>query len=136
MAIALQYNPEKKILYATIIDKLISSEFADTLKEISDSDEYPSDVGILWDASSINTSIGNKQCELDLIEIQKRFPEGGKAKIAIITSSDFTFGMRQEIPNQFYGRARDFFSSSGYAEDGDEIEETRRAFDDFEQPFL
>jgi hypothetical protein len=95
MAIALQYNPEKKILYATIIDKLSSSEFTDRLNEISRSDDYPPDTGILLDASSVNTSIGNSQCELNIIEIQKRFPEEGTVKIAIITSSDFTFGMRR-----------------------------------------
>lgn len=93
MAIALQYNPEKNILYATIIDELSPSEFADTFKAISDSGDYPPDIGILWDTTSINTPLGNRQCTLDLNELRKRFPEEGKAKIAIVTSSDYTFGM-------------------------------------------
>ncbi len=95
MSIILEYNPGKKILYATMTDKLSSSEFADALKKIACPDDYPPDVGILWDASSINTPIGNMQCELDLTEIRKRFPEEGKTKIAIITSSDFTFGINR-----------------------------------------
>jgi hypothetical protein len=95
MSIVLEYDSEKKILYATIIGKLNSSEFTDALNEITASGNYPPDVGILLDASSINTSVGNWQCELNITEIQKRFPEEGKAKIAIITSSDFTFGMRR-----------------------------------------
>ncbi|MBN2402579.1 MAG: hypothetical protein JXN64_09265 [Spirochaetes bacterium] len=92
MSIALQYNPERKILHATILDQMSSGEFTDVLKNIIDSDDYPPDVGILWDMSSINKPIGNRKFDLDLAEIQNIFSESGKVKIAIITPSDFTFG--------------------------------------------
>lgn len=93
MSIILQYSPEKKVLYITVLDELNLSEFADKLEEITHSDDYPSDAGILLDASSINMPFGNRQFDLDLIEIRKKFIEMEKAKIAIITSSDFTFGI-------------------------------------------
>ncbi len=90
MPIALEYNDEKKILCATVIKMMSSSEFHDALKKITD--DYPPDTQILWDTSSVYVPVGSDRCKLDLIELHKKFPEEGKTKIAIITSSDYTFG--------------------------------------------
>jgi hypothetical protein len=90
MPISFEYDTEKNILYATIIEKLSAKEFFDALKKITD--DYPPNTHLLWDASSVYMPIGNDQCKMDIIEIQKKFPPESKTKIAIITSSDFTFG--------------------------------------------
>jgi hypothetical protein len=95
MSVALEYNPGKKIVYLTIMGNLILSKVADVLKEINYSDNYPSDVGILLDTTSINVPIGNMQLDSDFIEIRKIFLEKGKAKIAVITN-DFTFGIGEK----------------------------------------
>jgi hypothetical protein len=95
MPIALQFNPENKILYATIIDAASSDGFSDTLNKIAGSNDYPPDIGILLDTSSICTSIGNAQFKLDLNDIRKIFPEKGNTRIAIIAASDYTFGTKR-----------------------------------------
>jgi hypothetical protein len=95
MSIALEYDQEKKIVYLTILEKLNLSKVADALKEINYSDNYPLDVGILLDTSSINVPIGNMQVDPDFVEIRKLFLEREKAKIAIITN-DFTFGIGEK----------------------------------------
>jgi hypothetical protein len=93
MPILFEYNPEKNIYYLTIIKNFSTDEFDGILKKITQADHYPSDSGVLLDASSLNVPIGDLQFNRDITEIRKRFLSRGKGKTAIITSSDFTFGM-------------------------------------------
>lgn len=93
MPIDIRHDQEKKILYVTIRDQICQNEFADTLERITNSDNYPPDVAILWDARSVNMPVADKQFVSNLVEIRKRYPERKKSKIAIIAPSDFTFGM-------------------------------------------
>jgi len=89
----LRYDREKKILYATVNEKLLQNEIANVFEEITNSDDYPPDVAVLWDARTMNVLSANRQYEIDLIKTRKKFPARGKSKVAIIVSSDLSFGL-------------------------------------------
>lgn len=84
MSVVLDYNPENKILYLTILNELNANEITDSLKKIRNSNDYPPDAAILLDVSSINTTINNIQLCLESAGIQEIIIEREKAKIAII----------------------------------------------------
>lgn len=84
MSVVLDYNPENRILYLTVLNELNTKKIADSLKKIRNSNDYPPDAGILMDVSSINTTINNIQLCLESAGIQEIIIEREKAKIAII----------------------------------------------------
>jgi hypothetical protein len=93
MPIDLRYDAAKNILYATIQGQIQRNEFAEALRAITNSSEYPPDVAVLWDARFVEMSSVDSKYELELIGIRKSFPERGNSKIAIIVSSTMAFGM-------------------------------------------
>jgi hypothetical protein len=93
MPINLRYDRVKKILYATIQEQTNPNEFSNATKEMVSSNEYPPDVRVLWDARSAKLPLFDTRILMEFIEIRKRYPERGKAKLAIIVSNDFAFGI-------------------------------------------
>ena len=93
MPVDLRYDKEKSILYATVREQLSPNEFSNAAKEIVCSNDYPPDVRILWDIRSIKMPLLVSRQFIDFTEIRKKYPERGKAKIAVIVSSDLAFGM-------------------------------------------
>ena len=93
MSIDLKYDPKSGILYATIGEHISQSEFSDALEKITHSVEYPPDVKVLWDARSARSAQGDDNAVMRFIGIRKIFPDRGNTKIAIVVSSDFSFGM-------------------------------------------
>jgi hypothetical protein len=102
MPLELRYDGEKRLLYVTVDGNVHVNEFDDVTKSIVSSDDYPPDTPTLWDARSVSAKLdaqavqasgGEKQFLLKLIELRKRYPERGNAKLAIVVSSDFSFGM-------------------------------------------
>jgi len=93
MPIDLKYDRAVKILHATIREHISPDEFSDATKEMISSDEYPPDVKVLWDARSIKKLPFDMNVMMEFIEIRKKYPERGKARLAIIVSGDFAFGI-------------------------------------------
>jgi hypothetical protein len=93
MPIDLKYDQNKKILYATIQERINSQEFTLATKAIVSSNEYPPDVRILWDARTVKLPVFDKGLLLEFIEIRKKYPERGNARLAILISDNFAFGI-------------------------------------------
>ena len=93
MPIELRYDLQKNILFATIGEQITRSEFSESLEKIIHSIDYPPDVKVLWDARLVNMPDSDKSFLKDFIEIRKKYPERGKTKLAIVVSTDLSFGM-------------------------------------------
>jgi len=93
MSADLRYDREKNILHIVLHGSVTLDEFADVLETITHTEEYPPDVPAIWDLSALDTSdLDISMIEL-LNDIRKRFPERGLTKLAIVASSELTFGL-------------------------------------------
>jgi hypothetical protein len=102
MPLELRYDGEKRILCVTVDGNVRVDEFDVVMKQIVSSNDYPPNVPTLWDVRSVHVKLdaesvraqgGEKQFLLAMIEMRKRYPERGDAKLAILVPNDFTFGM-------------------------------------------
>ena len=93
MPIDLHYDREKNILYVTIGEQITQEEFSKAIEKITHSDEFPPDVPTLWDLRTGDFTTADSSLTTLFIEIRKKHPERGKAKIALIVSDDLAFGM-------------------------------------------
>jgi len=99
----LHYYGDQKFLKVVVQGLLPRDEFAEAVRRITRSEDYPPDIPVLWDTRLAEMPAVDSKFERDLIEIRKTFPERGKAKIAILVSENVAFGM---------GRMYEMLSSS------------------------
>jgi hypothetical protein len=91
MPVIAQYEKEKKILYITIFDHFDLTGIYDAFSKI---DTQSPEAGILLDISSMTVPIGDMDFNMKTGEIRKIINQRKKAKTAIFTTNDFTFGVR------------------------------------------
>jgi hypothetical protein len=102
MPLELRYDGEKRILCVTVDGNVRVDEFDVVIRRIVSSNDYPPNVPTLWDVRSVRVRLdaesvraqgGETQFLLAMIEMRKRYPERGNAKLAIVVPNDFRFGM-------------------------------------------
>lgn len=92
MAVHCEYNSDKKILECVIEEKLTIDVFRSTLNMIVNSEEYPPDTNTLWDLRNFDFSTIDAETQRQWVDLRKKHPERGKAKMAIVVDSDMNFG--------------------------------------------
>ncbi len=94
MAIKLKYDQHSKILKVTVVGDLDLHEIASAFDEITSSEGYPSNVDTLWDMRKANLDSTNAEFWQSLIGMrQQRYPKRKNFRLALVASSDFSFGM-------------------------------------------
>ena len=59
---------------------------------IVNSEEYPPDTNTLWDLRNFDFSTIDAETQRQWVDLRKKHPERGKAKMAIVVDSDMNFG--------------------------------------------
>ncbi len=93
MPISFHYDRGKKILYGTMTGRITEDEFQASLQEILQSDQFPPDTRTLWDLRELDFSTIDSLMEKRLINIRRKYPERGRARLAFIVAGDLAFGM-------------------------------------------
>ena len=93
MPIEFRYDREKEILRLVIESPLILEEVRTAMKEVTGSHDFSPDVGTVWDLRALDFRHVDRAFEQSIIEIRKRFPERGVARIAIVVADELGFGM-------------------------------------------
>ncbi len=93
MPITIRYDREKKVLYGTMTGQVTEDEFQASLLEILQSDQFPPDTRTLWDLRELDFRTIDSLMEKRLINIRRRYPERGRARLAFIVAGDLAFGM-------------------------------------------
>ena len=93
MPIEFRYDREKEILHLVMESPLTLEEVRAAMKDVTSSDEFSPDVGTMWDLRALDFSHVDRAFEESVIEIRKRFPERGGARIALIVADELGFGM-------------------------------------------
>ncbi len=93
MAVEYQYDSNKEILYITIRSYIEIQDIENTLAYIMNSSECPPDVKTLWDIRPASLENINMAEQEKAINIRKKFPQRGKAKIAVVADNDLAFGL-------------------------------------------
>jgi hypothetical protein len=93
MSVTLSHNPQKKILYITVIGPLLFEEFSATMEQISHSDEYPPDIPTLWDLRETDIQGWDQTFLKKILRTRKEYGERMHAKVSLIASSDLAYGM-------------------------------------------
>ncbi len=93
MPVRLRYDGEKEILCVAVKNPFTLEEFEAAVKDIVESDQFPPDIGALWDLRELDFNDIDRSFEEDLINIQMKFPERGQARLALITPEGLGFGM-------------------------------------------
>ena len=93
MPITLRYDRKKKVLYGTMTGQVTEEEFQATLQEILQSDQFPPDTGTLWDLRELDFRTIDTPLEKRFINIRRKYPQRGRARLAFIVAGDLGFGM-------------------------------------------
>jgi len=93
MPISFHYDRGKKIIYGTMTGQITEDEFQASLQEILQSEHFPPETRTLWDLRELDFSTIDTLLEKRLINIRRKYPERGRARIAFIVASDLGFGM-------------------------------------------
>jgi hypothetical protein len=93
MPVEFRYDREKEVLFGTMTSPLMPEEIEAALKDITRSDQFPPDTNVLWDMRKVDFSALDRNFEESLINIQKKFPERGRARVAWIAAEDHAFAM-------------------------------------------
>lgn len=95
MPIHFKYNNNNNVLYGSIEGQLSIDEVRLMMEQLVVSRDFSSDVRALWDLRKLNFSNIDANFERQLIILRQSFPERGKAKIALVSNVDLSFGMRK-----------------------------------------
>ena len=95
MPVHFKYNNNNNVLYGSIEGQLTIDEVRLMMEELVVSKDFASDVRALWDLRKLNFTNIDANFERQLILLRKSFPERGKAKIALVSNVDLSFGMRK-----------------------------------------
>ena len=93
MAVEYRFNREKEILYITIIGSFTPEDIEKTAAYITKSNEFSPEVNTVWDIRFANFTNISLDYQEKLKNIRKRFPQRGKAKIALVADNDLSFGL-------------------------------------------
>ena len=93
MSLDMKYDDEKNILYGSYKGAFTVDQFEAQLKEIVSGADFPPDVPTIWDLSETDISKFDRDFIQQLLAIRERFPSRGDALIAVVASSDLTFGI-------------------------------------------
>ncbi len=93
MPVTLTYNPQKKILYLTVVGPLSLEEYVATIQRITHSPEYPPNVSALWDLRKADLQSADRTFFKKILERREQHREREHVKVALIASSDLEYGM-------------------------------------------
>lgn len=93
MTCYLHYEPQLHVLFATLCRIPTLQESIHILERITSSPDYPANVSILWDIRAVDACQFNAEVFRRFIDARQRFPERGRACIAILVDGDLAYGM-------------------------------------------
>ncbi len=93
MIYSLRYEPQSSLLFATLYQIPTLQESIHILKQITSSADYPANVSILWDVRAVDACQCNAEVLRHFIDARQRFPQRGRACIAILVDSDLAYGL-------------------------------------------
>ncbi len=111
MPIEFRYDRKKEILCVAVKNPFTFEEFEEAVKDIINSDQFPPDIRALWDLRELDFNDIDRSFEERLINIQKKYPERGQARLALITPDGLGFGMTrmyEALSNDLPRRIRAF----------------------------
>jgi hypothetical protein len=88
MSIELNYNEDKKYLYAVIAGKSINNEMHSALEIIVNSDHHPPNVDITWDLTQISLDSISPDLAIRITQVREKFPQRANANAAIVISDE------------------------------------------------
>ena len=103
MPVKLRYDREKEILCVAVENPFKLEEFEAAVKDIIESDQFPPDIGAVWDLRELDFTVFDRSFEEELINIQKKYPERGEARLALVTPDGHGFGMMRMYEGLSYG---------------------------------
>ena len=114
MSIEFRYDREKEVLFGMMTSPLTPEEVAATLKDITESDQFPPDIRTLWDLRELDLKDLDRSVANRLISVQKKYPQRGSARVAWIVANVHGFGMGrmyEALSGDLPHRMRVFFRS-------------------------
>lgn len=95
MPVHFKYNNDNNVLYGSIEGQLSMDEVRLMMEQLVVSKDFASDVRALWDLRKLNFTNIDANFERQLILLRQSFPEREKAKIALVSNVDLSFGMKK-----------------------------------------
>ncbi len=99
MPVELYYDKKKDALFGIMRGLITIEENENALNTIMKSDQYPPDIRTLWDVREQDFTNIDADFEMRLIELRKKYPERGNARMALVVSTDLGFGMSRMYQN-------------------------------------
>jgi hypothetical protein len=93
MPMQVHYDPRTGILFGVCTGRITLAEYEVALRGIVTSSEHPPDADVLWDLRDVDYSAVDTDYVNDLIAIRGKYPQRGKAKIAVVAREDVGFGL-------------------------------------------
>jgi hypothetical protein len=93
MTIDIDYKREKRFLYIVVKGHSTIEEYEKAMEEITESEQYPADVNTMWDVREQELDDFDSDTINRFLNIRKRYPKRGTARVAFIVKGDFAFGM-------------------------------------------
>lgn len=107
MPIEYYYDREKKTLYGSVTSPLTLEELEEMLSGVTESGEFPPDTRTLWDLRGVDFEDISRGFEEKVVDLRRRFPARGAARIAMIVGDSLGLGMTRmyeilsdELPQQ------------------------------------